>query len=101
MPSLDVSKITKLLTNHRVDEARTMLADFFAGPLPPADRVSAQLALAAAYAEFKTEINETYSELLIDALVRLKRVKAFERESKDQIDLARVNAEIDILSKKK
>ena len=100
MPLLDVPKIVKLLANHRLDEARSVLTDFFAGPLSPADRASAQLAIAAAYAEFKTEINETYSELLIDALVRLKRVKAFERESKDQIDLARVNAEIDILSKK-
>ena len=100
MPLLDVSKIVKLLENHRLDEARNMLTDFFAAPLSPADRASAQLAIAAAYAEFKTEINETYSELLIDALVRLKRVKALKRESKDQIDLARVNAEIDILSKK-
>ena len=100
MAQLDIEKIGKLLRNHQIADAKAMFEEFFAAPLRPEERAGAQLAIAAAYMEFKTEINETYNELLVDALVRLKKVNEFERKVKDEIDLARVNAEIDILSKK-
>ena len=100
MADLDVAKLSKLLQSRRVQEAQALLDAFLSVPLTATEKSAAQFALASAYLELQAEVSETYESLLSEALQKLKDITTFERKAKDRLDLARVNAEIDALSKK-
>ena len=99
MTDTPLSKIEELFRQKRWDEAAKMLRLYLVSvPITHQEQGASYTAIASAYLQAMNEIQKEYNQVLEGTISLLNDLQTIGVQAKDDIDLSRVNREIDALT---
>jgi hypothetical protein len=90
----DYTKLTAALEENRMDEAKTIIDDFFNTELTPEDRGAILVNLALIQARIQKQLNDEYLPLLQATISGLKEIDSIEKENEKEIDIDAIRKQI-------